>query len=151
MSEVITCQACSAKFADNDAYQIHLGIGAPAFHRCDTAHEMQVKGMYERRGPVKDVWCIPSVLLERRHDWAYLKKDELKRYFDAVKAEAKQYCLELDEPVRITDVWVSGCDGTQIDIDVSWERESAKDELHDDMRYTVVLEKGSFSVWGPEW
>lgn len=39
------CQYCGARFVNEDAYQIHLGVGAPAFHTCHDAGEMQAEGM----------------------------------------------------------------------------------------------------------
>ncbi len=36
-------------FANEDAYQIHLGVGAPAFHSCNDASEMTAKGMTQNQ------------------------------------------------------------------------------------------------------
>jgi hypothetical protein len=72
------CQYCKAKFANEDAYQIHLGIGAPAFHTCNDAEEMTAKGMQ----PNQDgSWSIdPSLIVHRdkQHKlehWARLKSE----------------------------------------------------------------------------
>lgn len=70
------CQFCSATFASEDAYQIHLGVGAPAFHTCHDANEMQADGMTQN---VAGEWQIDKSLLV--HDskvnpmgrWARLK------------------------------------------------------------------------------
>lgn len=63
------CQYCKANFANEDAYQIHLGIGAPAFHPCNDAEDMTAKGMQCENG----VWSIDENLIVRRDNWAYLK------------------------------------------------------------------------------
>jgi hypothetical protein len=39
------CPYCGANFVNVDAYQIHLGIGAPTFHSCHDEGEMQAEGM----------------------------------------------------------------------------------------------------------
>ena len=67
------CQFCGATFATEDAYQIHLGIGAPAFHACNDAAEMAAKGMTQTAGE----WAIDERLIERRDNWAYLKESEV--------------------------------------------------------------------------
>jgi hypothetical protein len=153
-TQPIECQFCKARFENQDAYQIHLGIGAPAFHPCNDSHEMQVKGMHNNR-PDK-AWCIPPVFVTHSNNWAYLNKEELKRYIDAVKKAAKQYWSTGNEPVKIVDVWVYGTSSyegiEQVNINVSWESESTRDELRDDMLYSVsVLDDGSLDVDGPEW
>ncbi len=43
------CPYCKAIFASEDAFQIHLGIGAPAFHDCNDATEMLQKGMIQNQ------------------------------------------------------------------------------------------------------
>ena len=48
------CQFCQAHFTNEDAYQIHLGVGAPAFHPCNDANEMKAKGMQQKNG----LWSI---------------------------------------------------------------------------------------------
>lgn len=67
---MIQCNYCQAKFADTDAYQIHLGIGAPAFHTCNDAEEMTAKGMMRNEN---GEWAIDASLITHRDDWAYLK------------------------------------------------------------------------------
>jgi len=64
------CQFCKAKFTNEDAYQIHLGIGAPTFHPCNDAQEMAAKGMQLKNG----AWSIDESLIVKRDNWAYLKK-----------------------------------------------------------------------------
>ena len=64
------CQFCKAKFVNEDAYQIHLGIGAPAFHDCNDATEMAAKGMTQNQA---GEWAIDENLLTHRDNWAYLK------------------------------------------------------------------------------
>ena len=65
------CQFCTAQFTNEDAYQIHLGIGAPAFHPCNDAQEMAAKGMQQSPD---GAWSIDKNLIVRRDNWAYLKK-----------------------------------------------------------------------------
>jgi len=65
------CQYCKANFADQDAYQIHLGIGAPVFHLCLDAEEMKAKGM---QTSTDGTWSIDESLIVKRENWAYLKK-----------------------------------------------------------------------------
>jgi hypothetical protein len=65
------CQFCKANFTNKDAYQIHLGIGAPAFHDCLDESEMKAKGMQLKDG----VWRIDESLIIIRDNWAYLKRD----------------------------------------------------------------------------
>ena len=67
------CQFCGAIFANEDAYQIHLGLGAPAFHACNDAAEMTAKGMTQTQA---GAWAIDERLIERRESWAYLKESE---------------------------------------------------------------------------
>ena len=64
------CQFCKAMFATEDAYQIHLGVGAPAFHACNDAGEMTAKGMTQDQD---GAWTIEPSLVEHRENWAYLK------------------------------------------------------------------------------
>jgi hypothetical protein len=57
------CEYCKAKFTNEDAYQIHLGIGAPAFHKCNDASEMTAKGMTQNQD---GVWSIdPSLIVHQ--------------------------------------------------------------------------------------
>ena len=65
------CKFCNAKFENEDAYQIHLGIGAPAFHDCNDAEEMKAKGMQNNNG----VWRIDEKLIIKRDNWAYLARN----------------------------------------------------------------------------
>jgi len=65
------CQFCKENFNNEDAYQIHLGIGAPAFHPCNNAEEMQAKGMQLGQD---GAWSIDESLIVRRDNWAYLAK-----------------------------------------------------------------------------
>lgn len=65
-----TCQYCKANFANEDAYQIHLGIGAPDFHPCNNAEEMTAKGMQFKNGS----WSIDEILIVRQNNWTYLAK-----------------------------------------------------------------------------
>ncbi len=65
------CQYCNAKFASLAAWQIHLGIGAPAFHTCNNPAEMEAKGM----SLVAGSWTIPEDLITRQDGWATLKRD----------------------------------------------------------------------------
>ncbi len=43
------CAYCGATFTNKDGFDMHLGVGAPAFHACNDADEMRAKGMRERR------------------------------------------------------------------------------------------------------
>ena len=54
------CQYCGANFANADAMEIHFGVGAPAFHTCHDASEMQAEGMTQNS---TGVWSIDSNLL----------------------------------------------------------------------------------------
>lgn len=71
------CQYCKAHFANEDAYQVHLGIGAPTFHTCNDASEMTAKGMTNQ----DEVWSIdPSLIVhqDKQHKlehWARLKSE----------------------------------------------------------------------------
>jgi len=65
------CQSCQANFTNEDAYQIHLGIGAPAFHPCNDTQEMKAKGMTQNQD---GTWSIDESLIVKRKNWAYLKK-----------------------------------------------------------------------------
>lgn len=65
------CQVCQALFTSEDAFQIHLGIGAPAFHACNDAEEMQAKGMTQNQD---GAWSIDESLIEHHNNWAYLKQ-----------------------------------------------------------------------------
>jgi len=65
------CQFCKAIFTNKDAYQIHLGLGAPAFHPCNDAKEMTAKGMQLRNG----AWSIDESLIVKRDNWAYLARN----------------------------------------------------------------------------
>lgn len=65
------CQFCNVKFASEDAYQIHLGIGAPAFHACNDETEMKQKGMTVNS---KGEWDIDKSLITHQDNWAYLKQ-----------------------------------------------------------------------------
>ncbi len=67
------CQFCKATFETEDAYQIHLGVGAPAFHACNDASEMTAKGMTQAQS---GAWTIDERLIEHRENWAYLKPQE---------------------------------------------------------------------------
>ena len=64
------CGYCNAKFADKDAYQIHLGVGAPAFHSCNDATEMAEKGM---KMNAEGEWSIDKSLIVHSQGWASLK------------------------------------------------------------------------------
>ena len=70
------CTYCGARFVDEDAYQIHLGIGAPAFHTCHDASEMQAEGMTQDSA---GLWQIDKSLIVHdskvnpRGRWARLK------------------------------------------------------------------------------
>jgi len=66
------CPFCNATFATEDAYQIHLGIGAPAFHACNDAGEMTAKGMTRNQA---GVWTIDESLIEHSQGWVYLKAE----------------------------------------------------------------------------
>ena len=66
------CQFCQARFANEDAYQIHLGVGAPAFHPCNDASEMAAKGMTANQA---GAWSIDGNLITHRDNWAYLKQE----------------------------------------------------------------------------
>ena len=65
------CEFCNANFTNEDAYQIHLGIGAPAFHPCNDEAEMTAKGM--KQSP-DGAWSIAESLVIRRDNWAYLAR-----------------------------------------------------------------------------
>ena len=65
------CESCKANFTNEDAYQIHLGIGAPAFHLCNDAEEMAAKGMQQSPD---GAWSIDEKLITHQNNWAYLKK-----------------------------------------------------------------------------
>jgi hypothetical protein len=64
------CAFCGEKFVDQDAYHIHLGIGAPAFHACNDAQEMAAKGMSMNK---QGEWSIEKSLLVHHQGWASLK------------------------------------------------------------------------------
>ena len=64
------CEYCGAKFADKDAFQIHLGVGAPAFHSCNDAAEMTEKGMTRNAA---GEWSIEKSLIVHWQGWATLK------------------------------------------------------------------------------
>lgn len=66
------CQFCKATFASEDAYQIHLGIGAPAFHACNDATEMLQKGITQNQA---GEWDIDENLVTHQNNWAYLKEE----------------------------------------------------------------------------
>jgi hypothetical protein len=57
---MIHCEHCGATFANKDALEIHFGIGAPAFHKCHDAGEMQADGMTQDSA---GVWTINDNLL----------------------------------------------------------------------------------------
>ncbi len=67
------CPYCKAIFASEDAFQIHLGIGAPAFHDCNDATEMLQKGMIQNQN---GEWTIDENLIEHRDNWAYLSNPQ---------------------------------------------------------------------------
>ena len=75
------CSYCSAQFASEDAYQIHLGVGAPAFHSCHDAGEMKAEGMTQNGA---GQWQIDTSLLvhqdkqKRMGHWARLKSQLAK-------------------------------------------------------------------------
>ena len=72
------CQSCKANFTNESAYQIHLGVGAPTFHPCNTATEMQAKGMTQDQD---GTWSINESLIIHHQDWAYLKSaSKLERF-----------------------------------------------------------------------
>ncbi len=70
------CTYCNAKFLNEDAYQIHLGVGAPAFHTCHDANEMTAEGMTQNGA---GQWQIDTSLIvhndKQKHmgHWARLK------------------------------------------------------------------------------
>lgn len=64
------CLFCGANFQNQDAYQLHLGIGAPAFHLCWNDTEMANKGMV-RNG--QGEWAIDPTLVVHWRGWASLK------------------------------------------------------------------------------
>jgi hypothetical protein len=72
------CETCKAQFVNDDAYQIHLGVGAPIFHTCNDASEMTTKGMMQDQG---GAWQIdPSLIVheDKQHRlgrWARLKSE----------------------------------------------------------------------------
>lgn len=66
------CEYCGAKFVDQDAYQIHLAIGAPAFHACNDAIEMILKGMIQNQN---GEWSIDKSIIVHWHGWASLKSE----------------------------------------------------------------------------
>jgi hypothetical protein len=66
------CDFCRENFDNEEAYQIHLGIGAPAFHPCNDTEEMAAKGMQIKKG----IWSIDENLIERRDNWAYLARKD---------------------------------------------------------------------------
>lgn len=57
---MINCEHCGATFANEDALEIHFGVGAPAFHRCHDAGEMVADGMTQDSA---GVWTIDDGLL----------------------------------------------------------------------------------------
>lgn len=65
------CEYCHATFASEDAFQIHLGVGAPAFHACNDATEMRARGMTANQS---GEWTIDENLIEHRANWAYLRR-----------------------------------------------------------------------------
>lgn len=66
---MIQCNYCQARFTDKDAYQIHLGIGAPAFHACNDTQEMTAKGMTVNAA---GEWSIHPSLITHQDGWASL-------------------------------------------------------------------------------
>jgi hypothetical protein len=66
------CQFCKTNFTNESAYQIHLGVGAPAFHPCNSAEEMLAKGMKQNSD---GIYSIDDKLIIKRDNWAYLAKD----------------------------------------------------------------------------
>lgn len=64
------CQFCNANFTNEDAYQIHLGVGAPAFHACNDARRMTEKGMEQGKDRA---WSIDESLVVYWQGWATLK------------------------------------------------------------------------------
>ena len=83
------CETCSASFADQDAYQIHLGVGAPAFHTCNTAEEMTTKGM--RLNQETGEWSIEKSLIVHWQGWASLKSNW---------APDTTFCSQCGDPVN---------------------------------------------------
>lgn len=69
---IMQCQFCNAQFTDQDAYQIHLGVGAPSFHACNDASEMEAKGMTRNAA---GAWSISPELIVHWQGWASLKSD----------------------------------------------------------------------------
>lgn len=88
------CQFCQANFANEDAYQIYLGIGAPAFHQCLDANEMTAKGMQQKNG----LWRIDESLIVYHQGWASLKSEWAPGH---PPAEPVVYNREMDERNRI--------------------------------------------------
>lgn len=72
------CEFCNAIFAHEDAYQIHLGVGAPSFHTCNDATRMQQQGMTQNQA---QEWQIDPALIvheDKQHRlgrWARLKSE----------------------------------------------------------------------------
>ena len=64
------CEYCQLHFEDISAYQIHLGIGAPAFHRCNNPEEMKAKGMTTNQ---QGEWSIDKKLYIIYQGWASLR------------------------------------------------------------------------------
>ncbi len=64
------CLFCGAKFANQDTYQIHLGVGAPIFHTCNDAEAMTAKGMVV---DTSGVWSLDTSLVVHWQGWASLK------------------------------------------------------------------------------
>ena len=54
---LMICQVCHATFTHEDAYQIHVGSGAPASHSCHSPEEMRAKGLAQ---DAEGVWRISS-------------------------------------------------------------------------------------------
>lgn len=72
------CDFCKTNFANEDAYQIHLGVGAPAFHPCNKPAEMKSKGMTQDQD---GTWSIDESLIIHHQGWAYLKSaSKLERF-----------------------------------------------------------------------
>lgn len=70
------CPHCGTEFVDQDSFDIHLGVGAPVFHACNSPEEMHAKGMTESRFG----WHIdPSLIVHQDIAGRLPHKARLKR------------------------------------------------------------------------
>jgi prefoldin subunit 5 len=79
------CQYCKAKFANEDAYQIHLGIGAPAFHTCNDAEELRSVRQHISQG------------FDQAHAFVQERFTEINARFDKVEQRLDALSSDVNE------------------------------------------------------